>query len=80
MTVSSAVGRESQTWNEMTHLLECAERRQDDQADAAKSNVTTDRSPDKHGRGAGDDHTRNVTIIEPEDDMTADDESKLTRK
>ena len=33
-----------------------------------------------HNDGAGYDHTRNVTIIEPEDDMTADDESKLTRK
>ena len=43
------------------------------------AHVTTDRS-DKHGSGAGFDHTRNVTIIEPEDDMTADDESKLTRK
>ena len=31
---SSAVCRESQTWNEMTHLLEWAERGQDDQADA----------------------------------------------
>ena len=41
--------------------------------------MTTDRSSDKHGSGAGDDHTRNVTIVEPEDDMTADDESKLTK-
>ena len=42
--------------------------------------VTTDRSSDKHGSGAGYDHTRNVTIIELEDVMTAGDESKLTRK
>ena len=42
--------------------------------------VTTDRSSDKNGSGAGYDHTRNVTIVEPEDVMTADDEPKLTRK
>ena len=36
--------------------------------------MTSDRSSNKHGSGAGDDHTRNVTIIEREDDMTADDE------
>ena len=32
--VSSAVCRESPPWNEMTHLLEGAERGQDDEADA----------------------------------------------
>ena len=30
----SAVCRERQSWNAVTHLLERAERRQDDQADA----------------------------------------------
>ena len=32
--VSSAVCRERQPWNAMTHLTASAERRQDDQADA----------------------------------------------
>ena len=32
---SSAVCRESQPWNAMTHLVTSAETRQDDQADAS---------------------------------------------
>ena len=37
--VSSAVCRESQTWNEMTHLLECPERSQDCKADDTLNHV-----------------------------------------